>query len=799
MANPLDGVTSWLYHLGNVDATEAAKIGADNARLVVIDYAVDASNGTRPHTPAELNVMRGGQDKLIVSYLSIGEAEDYRPYWQSSWDSNPPDFLSGANPEWPDNYKVKYWDPAWQTIMFQYVDQIIASGFNGVYMDIIDAYQYWEDIDPVPGMDYAQEMADFVAAIRAHAEAKLASLGDTRDFVIMGQNAEDLIENATYRDAIDGMGKEDLRFYYENGHEDDFAPAPNGWYEGSKPYLELAEESGVQVFVVEYMTQARQTQYASMLQTEIKYLRDNGIPIYVSEDRDLTGIYPQPPGTDLPLSGNSLANTLIGTVLADMIYGLGGNDTLNGGRGADTMFGGAGNDLMYVDNAGDRVVENAGEGNDRVLASVSYKLTANSAVELLTTTLSGGKSAINLTGNTLKQEIIGNAGRNVIGDGGGSGADTLRGLSGNDVYVIGNAGSKVVETSAQGAADRVAASVSYVLAAGVYVEQLTTNLSTGTTAINLTGNVLKQEITGNYGDNVLRDGGGAADHLRGLAGNDTYQIYSSGTTIAEGSSQGTADKVMAAVDYALKPGVYVEIMTTNGASGTAAIDLTGNALKQYITGNAGANVLSEGAIGAADKLSGLGGNDTYRIYNSGAVIVETASQGTLDKVLTSTDYRLGAGVHVEQLQTNSSSATTTISLVGNEIAQKIIGNAGINIIDGKGGSDTLYGGAGRDYFTFSTAPSASNVDTIVDFKAPDDTIRLENAIFKALTATGPLASSAFWASTAGVAHDSNDRIIYDTVTGRLFYDANGSAAGGSIHFATLTGHPTITAADFVVI
>ena len=145
------------------------------------------------------------------------------------------------------------------------------------------------------------------------------------------------------------------------------------------------------------------------------------------------------------------------------------------------------------------------------------------------------------------------------------------------------------------------------------------------------------------------------------------------------------------------------------------------------------------------------------------------------------------------------SGTAGINLTGDEVAQKIFGNAGTNLIDGKGGSDTLYGGGGKDYFTFSSTLGAANVDTISDFNASADTIRLEKAIFTALTATGALAASAFWASTAGVAHDSNDRIIYDTDTGRLFYDANGTGSGGGIHFATLTGHPTITAADFVVI
>ena len=85
---------------------------------MTFDDATSAGGATRQYSAAELNVMRGGTDRLMVSYLSIGEAEDDRPYWQASWNNNPPSWMSGSNPEWPDNFKVKYWDPAWQKIMF---------------------------------------------------------------------------------------------------------------------------------------------------------------------------------------------------------------------------------------------------------------------------------------------------------------------------------------------------------------------------------------------------------------------------------------------------------------------------------------------------------------------------------------------------------------------------------------------------------------------------------------------------------------------------------------------------------
>ena len=460
MANPLANVETWLYHLGDVSLTEAVKIGATKADLVVIDYAV---GGTQVHTPRELSLMRGHDFKLIVSYLSIGEAEDYRSYWKSSWNSTPPNFLSASNPEWPDNFKVKYWDPAWQAIIFKYVDDIVKAGFNGVYLDIIDAYQYWQSINPVPGMNYAQEMAKFVGAIRAHAKADLAALHDTRPFVVIGQNGEELIANPTYRAAIDGLAKEDLSFYYQNGNESGFAPVPSNWLSGSKPYLELAEKSGIQVFVVEYMTTARVSQYSTQLKAEIAYLNAHGIPIYISQDRDLTTIFAQPTGVGLPVYGTYLPDHMIGSLGADIIGGRGGNDlleglsgndsmsggpgndTLVGGLGVDMMRGGAGNDRYVVDNVFDTVSEINSSGVDRVLSSVSFSLSstarARGEIEHLALT---GIAPISATGNAFANVITGNAAANVLAGlagndvvNGGPGRDVIAGGSGNDTLIGG--------------------------------------------------------------------------------------------------------------------------------------------------------------------------------------------------------------------------------------------------------------------------------------------------------------------------------------------------------------------------
>lgn len=493
MDNPLSSVTSWLYHLGDVGTAEAAKIAASNAGLVVIDYANSSGDASVPYTPSQLSAMRGTTDKLIVSYLSIGEAEDYRSYWQTAWNSSPPSFLSASNPEWPDNFKVKYWEPAWQKIMFDYVDKIIAGGFNGLYLDIVDGFQYWEEVAPNTGINYRTEMAEFVAAIDEHATAKLASLGDTRKFVILGQNGEELADNPTYLAHIDGIAKEDLQFYYQNGNESSFGKVPADWYSGSKPYLEKAEAAGVEVFVVEYMTKTRQTQNTAALQAEIDYLHSKNIPLYIAEERDLLNVYAQPAintpidggtgtggtgtggtgtggtgtgGTGTGGTGTSGTGTGVttGTASADVLNGGSGADQIKGGDGNDKLSGLSGNDLLQGDAGNDTLL--GGDGNDTLTGgtgndaltgglgidtavytgstkiSVNLSLTGSQETGQGKDTLlsienvrSGSGNDI-LTGNSSANILDGAAGYDLLVGGGGN--DTLLGGSGNDTLLGGD-------------------------------------------------------------------------------------------------------------------------------------------------------------------------------------------------------------------------------------------------------------------------------------------------------------------------------------------------------------------------
>jgi Ca2+-binding RTX toxin-like protein len=139
-------------------------------------------------------------------------------------------------------------------------------------------------------------------------------------------------------------------------------------------------------------------------------------------------------------------------------------------------------------------------------------------------------------------------------------------------------------------------------------------------------------------------------------------------------------------------------------------------------------------------------------------------------------------------------------LTGNGVSQIIIGNAGANAISGKTGNDTLTGLGGADVFVFDTTlDAATNVDAISDFSVADDTISLAGSVFAQIVGTGTLSAGQFVANATGLAADSNDRIVYETDTGQLFYDSNGSGAGGSVLFATLDADLALTNADFIVI
>ncbi|WP_457660909.1 calcium-binding protein [Sinorhizobium medicae] len=236
--------------------------------------------------------------------------------------------------------------------------------------------------------------------------------------------------------------------------------------------------------------------------------------------------------------------------------------------------------------------------------------------------------------------------------------------------------------------------------------------------------------------------------------------------------------------------------------------IIGNSASNFLRGFAGADTLN--GWGGGDTMRGGSGNDSYWVDNTGDIVDENQDSGAgIDVVQSSISFNLAdtAAVKgsVERLTLIGSGAINGTGnalgnlLTGNSAANTFDGGAGDDHIYGALGNDTLIGSAGQDLFVFNTALNASsNVDTIVDFVIADDTIRLENGIFTAVVGTGALTAAQFASNTTGLAADADDRIIYESDTGNLFYDADGDGAGGSVQFATLTANIAITAGDFLI-
>ena len=147
----LSEAKNFLYLLNpDAFATKQAFIDAlseTNYDAIIIDCFFDEVLLTASDI-IQLKVKKNGGLRLVISYMSIGEAEDYRFYWQTAWNSTKPEWIEAENPDWEGNYKVRYWETDWQNIIYgntaAYLDKILSSGFDGVYLDIIDAFEYFE-------------------------------------------------------------------------------------------------------------------------------------------------------------------------------------------------------------------------------------------------------------------------------------------------------------------------------------------------------------------------------------------------------------------------------------------------------------------------------------------------------------------------------------------------------------------------------------------------------------------------------------------------------------------------------
>lgn len=301
----LSQVQDFLYVL-QADNISIAQLANSEFDLVVMDYA-KFGDADSEYTSRDIAEIReggtNGRQKIVLAYMSIGEAEDYRSYWNPNWWPGSPEWLGPTNPDWAGNYKVRYWMRGWKNIIFgtmsgpnkSYLDRIIDQGFDGVYLDIIDAYEYWSS--PEGGNERTRfqartDMCNFLKELRNYARMTRGKA----NFLIFPQNGADIIYDdyevvdtlgQQYLDLCDGIGQEDL-WYME------VEPQPQEEYENLIQILDTYKANGKLVLSADYVWDADSPNLISNKNRFNDYYKKayakGYIPYAANKTRDLSDI-----------------------------------------------------------------------------------------------------------------------------------------------------------------------------------------------------------------------------------------------------------------------------------------------------------------------------------------------------------------------------------------------------------------------------------------------------------------------------------------------------------------------------
>lgn len=254
----ISSVKSWGVQMQDLEVANAAGAPVD---LLVVDATSGAAGG-KAMTPEDVRALQTKPDggrRLAISYLSIGESEDYRPdYFTSEYmTEDAPDWLLNENKNWKGNRLIRFCKEGWQKTILGDDDgrnvynsvepsplyRLIELGFDGVYLDRVDVYNEVQKECP----DAATKMVDFVARLAAHARKK------NPNFLVILQNAEELLENPKMVASIDAIAKEDLF----NGASQDQRDNDPVMVKAVLGHLKIAKAASRPVLVLDYLNDAR--------------------------------------------------------------------------------------------------------------------------------------------------------------------------------------------------------------------------------------------------------------------------------------------------------------------------------------------------------------------------------------------------------------------------------------------------------------------------------------------------------------------------------------------------------------
>lgn len=477
-----------------------------------------------------------------------------------------------------------------------------------------------------------------------------------------------------------------------------------------------------------------------------------------------------------------------------------------------------------LDVGGNATVNNSGDIVGRVHIGNGYLPTGHSIItnsgaivgnyDGFSAQVSIGRPDTTNTGTVINTGLIGgdvalSGGADTFDGRGGTVYGAVYGYGGDDTYWVNDTVHVLIENSG-GGTDTVNADTSFRLA-----DNFEDLILIGTDRHFGVGNASANTITGNDANNRLW-GLDGADTLNGGDGNDILRGGAGADVLNGGDGQDWADYRNSS------DGVTVNLTTSTATGGDATGDaitsierIYGSAYSDELTGDEGKNILRGGA--GADTLNGGDGNDVlqggayadvlnggdgwdfadYRSSANGVTVnleTNTATGGDATGDTLSSIERIFGSAHSDDLTGDGGNNI----LRGGAGADTLNGGDGNDVLQGGVGADLLTGGDGRDKFVFNTVLELGTVDHVVDFSVSDgDILQLDDAYFAALT-IGELHATNFRANLTGVAEAAEDRIIYSTSTGQLYFDADGLGGADAIEFAVLDNIAAIDASSFFV-
>ncbi len=259
----LGDVETWMYQIqdqhldGNIEA-----LGATHYDMLVIDQTRSISGEEGWDSAGDVAYLKS-TGKIVICYIDVGEAEDYRYYWQSAWEVGNPVWIAGEDPDgWDGNYPVLFWHDEWKAIMAEYLTRIINDGYDGIYLDWLEAYDFEPVVEAAEaaGEDPEDLLVEYVHWIEDFVHTR------NPDFIIIAQNATEMGYRSDYLQAFDGIAQEAV--WFDGGGDPDTGeipgdvPVESQWTEEYLASLQYWKSAGLPVFNCEYCQEPSNTQAA---------------------------------------------------------------------------------------------------------------------------------------------------------------------------------------------------------------------------------------------------------------------------------------------------------------------------------------------------------------------------------------------------------------------------------------------------------------------------------------------------------------------------------------------------------